>query len=136
MMLGQNIGPQKIRMSSTSPRKGSSVARIDIGVHAGSIAGDGCWPVSADCWRHSPGRRELASPDPGAGALGLALGLQVVRRVLAVIQRPALADDTLVLILAADVADGQRPRRCVRNGLHIKHVARTSTRFEDLAQSC
>jgi hypothetical protein len=58
-----------------------------------------------------PWRRQLAALDAGAGALGLSLGLQVVRPVLAVIQRPALASDPLAQILTADIADSQ-DRHC------------------------
>jgi hypothetical protein len=43
-----------------------------------------------------PRRGELAAPDAGARALGLRLGLQVVRRVLAEVERHALANDPLV----------------------------------------
>jgi hypothetical protein len=66
-------------------------------------------PRSAAFCAPLPRRGELAAPDSGAIALGVRFSPQVVRRVLAVIERPTLAHDPLVDAFAIDVAHRQQP---------------------------
>lgn len=65
--------------------------------------------MSAACRAPLPGRGEIAAPDAGAGALGCRLGVKVVGGVLAVVERPSLADEPIVDVFAARVAHGQQP---------------------------
>src|SRR5512132_1774062 len=68
-----------------------------------------CWPVSAALASPLPGRHELSTPHTGTAAFGFRFRLEVVGRVLAVIERPPFADEPIVDAFAAGVAHGEQP---------------------------
>ena len=56
-----------------------------------------------------PGRHELAAPDTGSLAFGFDFRREIVAGVLAVVERPAFADEPVVDVFAARIANGQEP---------------------------